>query len=478
MKPNTIVGYQEVQINKGAASDPLPCDAVGTWEMNITPPPTPTVGELCYVDPMTAVGRCAQSSCAGVDCGQGFVCFGGSCPVQCTAPDFSPDAACLASEVCFKGRCADAADPWCDGVVCPQGADVCYRGECFPACGGVEPPCGAGYSCYQGRCAPDNCAGVAPLCLADESCYQGTCFQDCDTIADCTRGGACFEDGAAVLDGRCANDSCAALATSYDATALVRSFGRMPFAQQLRSPFLHPAPLDGTPHGPVANFMNVVANDSVTTPNIHKVGAARFFLYYDATRSRYLVYLTQGSTIGGQTAGQVTYTITHSAPTFWQPDDKRLRTFIVGDRDYAWRRVTNSNRWVWTITLTNPANGTASIAIGDLPPLEDWRIEVTATMSGGITDWEYLNGETFLAAPLDSSETLIVENKPIGGGVTLVEDYGMPCTAPGVGACSDGFLNGCNMGWVDCAATWVRRSSSDATVGMITATDWSTTRCR
>lgn len=168
-------------------------------------------------------GLCVEPKCAGVSCGAGEVCRGGSCGAPCAG------VVCPQGQTCVGDRCLDL----CAGVTCAAG-EVCQAGKCFPHCAkcdglSCEKPlecdsasgkcadlscktgCPAGTLCASGSCV-DACAGVK--CPAGQSCIAGQCCAGGECAA--SDGGVGFGSGGGSGDAGVAGANGAPAASDAD----------------------------------------------------------------------------------------------------------------------------------------------------------------------------------------------------------------------------------------------------------------------
>ena len=124
-------------------------------------------------------GRCAEPSCADVECPAGQRCSGGECVEACAG------ITCPLGQDCVAGRCLDL----CEDLECDPECSVCSDGECVPRCDSPA-DCPTGETCYDGICEPTECAGVS--CPAGTYCLPGGmgCVDACAS-AVCPTGETC-----------------------------------------------------------------------------------------------------------------------------------------------------------------------------------------------------------------------------------------------------------------------------------------------
>ena len=174
----------------------------------------------------TAV-RYDPSNCGtcGHACGDGQVCAGGECALQCgggttrcgdicanTASDTAHcggcNQPCHAGELCVEGVCTafcPAGFDVCSGACVRLSSDVDNCGACGKACKAGEVcskgmcvlTCPAGMSACDGECVnpradPRHCGGCDQPCITGQVCLGGACYASCPSgFEDC--GGVCVD---------------------------------------------------------------------------------------------------------------------------------------------------------------------------------------------------------------------------------------------------------------------------------------------
>ncbi len=385
-----------------------------------------------------------KDPCADVTCGAGEVCDGGTCFEYCDG-----DVDCSnPNHICYDNICVDPDNPECDGRVCPMG-EVCSGGVCFTSCPDCESlPYDA--ICYQGACVRTDCARSP--CDTGEVCHNGVCYEDCSGGQQCT------DPNAACYDNRCARSACEAQAVNfledYEDDHLFERLGSHMFAWQYSSPQMWPRAYED----PGTNFVawadvNGGAGASSDNDALYARGAARVVIYFDDTTNDYILYLIHGSKDGSQAAAEATYGIRvkTSSPQIVLVDD---------DADREGVRIATNGGGSWTYVqahITTGASETGGVALGRFNAnATNWKLEISASFSGGIDRWELMNGENGQPIrELDPGEPLIIDNKEYASGSREVQpDYGITACDTGLdGVCGPGTVFACEDWELVCTQT-------------------------
>gem|GEM_PF-6140137 len=219
--------------------------------------------------------------------------------------------------------------------------------------------------------------------------------------------------------------------------------GRYLLAKQRSMPFVWPRPVEGT--GPFFTDNGDNTDDFVrfdgtnSAAPVHELRKARIVFYLDPTQAdnanpegKYVVYLTQGVIDPNQGAGTAAYAIRHKST-------KNL-DLLFNDADESQIAAGNSDKYQKFI-VTNESGGTGGVGLGVLDAHKEWEIEISATFSGDIDEWQLFNPETGKHQTLRTTERVVIRNEvvPNSGSFVISADTGVACDVNGEsGICSNG----------------------------------------
>lgn len=457
--PELLSGYQIVDILDTDSDDVTACTLASDWTADIEMAGS---GDFCFD------GRCAETSCSGVQCGSEEVCYGGNCREECSSLGLCP-----VGSVCQDGACVDPIDPECDGgdFVCQVGFE-CVAGECMPLCSD-DTDCGASEYCYLGVCTVDDCGSVS--CGTGDVCYRGVCFEDCSSD------GMCGEADESCFEGRCASDGCAALTDDYDSNFIYRDLDRRLVADQVSRPFFWPRPVRGASGTSAVDWLGFTGT-SVTGESAPPPRTARVYMYFDETapdgsnsEGRYALWLATGPD-GPACSGLAAPACTADSRCEWDTvglscdrieagptatyrihikdpgDDPEILLNDDNEGVRIFQPYDSPDEYLIQTQITNDSD-TGGILIGylDGSASQDWVVRIEAAFGGGIDTWEFYSPDGY-HVPIDPRQRLTIRSRSFID-YRFTPDAGIPCEDDPVNPRPEGI---CGLGTSYCEAGVMR----------------------
>jgi hypothetical protein len=219
--------------------------------------------------------------------------------------------------------------------------------------------------------------------------------------------------------------------------------GRYLLAKQRSMPFVWPRPVEGT--GPFFTDNGDNTDDFVrfdgtnSAAAVHELRKARIVFYLDPTQAdnanpegKYVLYLTQGVIDANQGAGTAAYAIRHKST--------KTLDLLFNDANESQITAGNSEKYQ-KFVVTNESGGTGGVGLGVLDAHKEWEVEISATFSGDIDEWQLFNPETGKHQTLRTTERVVIRNEvvPNSGSFVISADTGVSCSVNGEdGICANG----------------------------------------